>query len=103
MNENEREIEDPARDNAAVPNEPVDWHVRYKPYTYADLARDIANLTPEQQAQVVCFCEPYDEADLSPGQRAPRRRVGHRDQPAGRNHDRKGHGLLGVVAVQESV
>ena len=51
MNENERELEAPTHGNAAVLNEPVDLHVRCKPYTYADLAQDIAELTPEQQAQ----------------------------------------------------
>jgi hypothetical protein len=31
------------------------------PYTYDDLARDIADLTPEQRRQPVRMLEPYDE------------------------------------------
>jgi hypothetical protein len=33
-----------------------------RPYTYDDLAKDIANLTEEQRRQPVRFLEPYDEA-----------------------------------------
>jgi hypothetical protein len=32
------------------------------PYTYDDLAKDIAKLTEEQRTQPVHFLEPYDEA-----------------------------------------
>ena len=33
-----------------------------KPYTYDDLAADIADLTPEQRRQPVRLLEPYDDA-----------------------------------------
>jgi len=33
-----------------------------RPYTYDDLAKDIAKLTNEQRKQPVRFLEPYDEA-----------------------------------------
>jgi hypothetical protein len=35
---------------------------KMNPYTYDDLARDIANLTPEQRRQAVRLLEPYDDA-----------------------------------------
>ncbi len=67
MNENEESVKHGTSDDADIAETLEYLRLHYKPYTYADLARDIAKLTLEQQAQVVCFCEPYDEADLLQG------------------------------------